>query len=44
MSVSKEQIGFRKTALKQEGSFKPARKDCVAGVGVVKKPAPTKGK
>lgn len=32
-------IGFRKTALTPLGKFKPARRDAVAGVGVIgKKP------
>ena len=32
----KQDLNFRKTALKKVGGFTPAKKGCVAGVGIVK--------
>lgn len=36
-------LNFRKTALSKQGGFTPAKKGCVAGVGIAK-PAPKSGK
>lgn len=35
-------LDFRKTALTPQGPFTPARKGCVAGVGVATSPKPIK--